>query len=194
MAPEKLSVVAAIPNYNMADSLNALLSQVLEQEYDDVYVLDDASSDHSQEVAESWGSAVHFIAGRENLGAGGNRNRIIGALGRQALIHFLDADMILETERTPEIAREIMRPDAAFVGGLVKEHNGLQLIFNYGPRQSLRNDLRVPLHLQLFAWGAKGRNWNSSCATALPIRSITGPIRAAPSSPKKFSGSARQTC
>src|SRR5512146_381971 len=105
---EKLPVVVAIPNYNMADSLTVLLPQVLLQDYDDVYVLDDASTDHSRDGAEVYKPDGRFVAGSENIGPGGNRSRIIDALSRQAIIHFLDADMRLDSTGNPEIARDLM--------------------------------------------------------------------------------------
>jgi len=48
--PNQSPVVAAIPNYNMADSLRKLLPQVLSQSYDGVFVLDDASTDDTVDV------------------------------------------------------------------------------------------------------------------------------------------------
>lgn len=135
-----LPVVAAIPNYNMAESLRGLLPDLLEQEYAGIYVLDDASTDHSRDVVQEFGSDVKFVAGSENLGAGANRNRIIGALGHDSIIHFLDADMQPETDRMPEKAQELITDGIGFVGGLIKTDSGLQHRFNFGPRQSLRND------------------------------------------------------
>lgn len=141
-----MPVVVAIPNYNMADSLADLLPQVLKQEYDDVFVLDDASTDHSQEVVEAFRSNVHFVSGQENVGAGANRNRIIGALGQEAIIHFLDADMRLESERSPELARDLVaNPNLAFAGGLIKTNSGQQHFWNYGPRMCAHSTLTASL-------------------------------------------------
>jgi GT2 family glycosyltransferase len=153
----RLPVVAAIPNYNMADSLSALIPDLLEDEYDQIFVLDDASTDHSLEIAHSFGKEVTPIAGHENIGSGGNRNRIIGRLGYEAIIHFIDADMQPETRNMPEIANEVMnsRLNIGFVGGLVRHLNGMQHEFNYGPRQCLRNDASVPLHLKVLSLGEK---------------------------------------
>lgn len=138
----KLPVVAAIANYNMATELANLLPQVSQQGYSDIFVLDDASTDYSREVVESFSNEVHFVAGDKNKGAGANRNRIIEALGYDALIHFLDADINLESEGTAELVQEVIpNGDFGFVGGLAKSPTGLQNVWNYGPRQSLRNDI-----------------------------------------------------
>jgi glycosyltransferase involved in cell wall biosynthesis len=57
----QLPVVAAIPNFNMADSLRRLIPQVMAQCYDAVYVLDDASTDHSFDVVNEFGSDVTMV-------------------------------------------------------------------------------------------------------------------------------------
>lgn len=141
---KKLPVVAAIPNYMMAEELGRLLPQVAAQGYSDIFVLDDASRDdgHSREVAAAFGEA-QFIAGDTNKGAGANRNRIIGALGYDALIHFIDADVELETNDTALLVRDLF-PKYELIGclgGLARTANGMQNVWNYGPRPGLRSNL-----------------------------------------------------
>lgn len=152
MSNRALPVIAAIPNYNMAASLQELLPQLAEQDYAGIYVLDDASTDESRDVAESFDSSIKFVAGQENLGAGSNRNRILGAVGHEAIIHFIDADMHLETERVPELAQELAGSDTiGFVGGLIKELGGRQHPFNYGPRQCLRADIGANIQSYIYS-------------------------------------------
>ena len=136
----ELPVVAAIPNYNMGKELTKLLPQLTAQDYNEIYVLDDASTDDSRIIVESFDKQVHFVPATENKGAGAARNRIIGALaGRKVLIHFIDADTILETDDIVEKIRTMMPHEpVGFVGGLVNDKDGLQNLWNYGPRQSLR--------------------------------------------------------
>ena len=130
----KLPVIAAIPNYNMGASLAELLPQVLRQGYDAVYVLDDCSTDDSREVVAGFGPAVTWVGGERNLRAGGNRNRIMEVHKTECIIHFLDADVRLETTGTPEKARHMLRGSrTAFVGGLVKDAGGRPWLWNYGP-------------------------------------------------------------
>jgi GT2 family glycosyltransferase len=146
MSRASLPVVAAIPNYNMAASLGELLPQLTSQNYADIFVLDDASTDHSRDVAADF-SDITFVAGAENAGAGANRNRIQGALGYNAIIHFIDADMDSVTPNVPEVAQDVLSERAGFVGGLIRQANGLQHFFNFGPRQSLKNDFTSLLQM-----------------------------------------------
>ncbi|WP_076239458.1 glycosyltransferase family 2 protein [Mycobacterium sp. NS-7484] len=132
----KLPVVAAIPNYNMGDNLHRLLPQVLAQGYDGVYVLDDASTDHSADVVRQFGDDVTFVRSPRNQGAGANRNQIIDQVADRSLIHFVDADMELQTEGIPTTARELFARYAGdgvgLVGGLVCKQDGSQEPHNYG--------------------------------------------------------------
>lgn len=159
MSVGTLPVVAAIPNYNMAASLCELVPTLLQQEYAEVFVLDDASTDHSADVASDFGSDVTLVRGQENKGSGANRNRIMGALASEAIIHFIDADMTIETDGSPAIAREWMgRPNIGFVGGLVKNLNGRQQSFNFGPRQCLYSDAHAPLQMGIDALANRNLN------------------------------------
>jgi GT2 family glycosyltransferase len=141
----QVPVVAAIPNFNMAESLQRLIPQVLAQRYDGVYVLDDASTDHSVEVVKDFGGDVTLVRSPENRGAGANRNQIIDHVGGQAIIHFIDADMDLKTAETPLVARQLVDRYAergvGVVGGLVTLADGGQEYCNYGAVFSLRGNL-----------------------------------------------------
>lgn len=142
----KLPVVAAIPHYNMGESLNTLLPELLERDYAAIYVLDDNSTDVTRDVIAQFKGDIEFVAGETNIGAGGNRNRIIPVLGREALIHFIDADMHIETPDPVEVIKaSFSAADIAFVGGLIKDPSGHPIAFNYGPRQCLRTDLTAYL-------------------------------------------------
>lgn len=138
-------VVAAVPNFNMGDSLGELLPVLLEQEYQGVFVLDDASTDHSVEVVRSFQGDVSLVAGDMNVGSGANRNRVLGHI-QSGILHFIDADMVLHTSGVPELARELMsRPNAAIVGGLVKNLNGQPFVYNYGPKLNALSAITAPL-------------------------------------------------
>jgi N-acetylglucosaminyl-diphospho-decaprenol L-rhamnosyltransferase len=129
-----LPVIACIPNYNMASSLVELLPQIILQGYDAIYVVDDCSADNSREVVAKFNPKVTWIGGEKNLGSGGNRNRILAAHQSECIIHFLDADVQLESDNVPDKAqRALAAPGTAFVGGLVKNSDGSRMLWNYGP-------------------------------------------------------------
>lgn len=140
----KLPVVAAIPNYNMAGSLGKLLPEILAQGYDRVFVLDDASTDHSVDVVSEF-AEVDLVRSPENRGAGANRNQIIDHVGDDAIIHFIDADVDLVTAEIPTVARDVLARYAGqgvgLVGGLVSQLDGSQFPYNYGAVYSLWGNL-----------------------------------------------------
>jgi N-acetylglucosaminyl-diphospho-decaprenol L-rhamnosyltransferase len=142
---KKLPVVAAIPNYNMGSHLHRLLPQLLDQGYDRIYVLDDGSTDKSVDVVELFDGDVTLVRSPENQGCTANRNQIIDHVGDDELIHFIDADMDLETADTASVAREVMARYAdrgvGAVGGLVCRVDGSQEPYNYGPVFALRTHL-----------------------------------------------------
>ena len=151
----EIPVVAAIPNYNMAAALKALLSQVMDQGYDGIYMLDDASTDDSVAVAESF-KDVEVIRGESNVGSGANRNRIIPMLGDAAIIHFIDSDVSLVSNDNVAIAREIFQDEATgLVGGLITMPDGTPWMFNYGGRYSYVSQIGGWLQVQTNLLAAK---------------------------------------
>jgi len=142
---QQLSVVAAIPNYNMGNHLRRLLPQVIDQGYDRVYVLDDGSTDDSVEVVKEFNGDVNLVRSPQNRGCTANRNQIIDHVGDDELIHFIDADMDLETPKTASVAREVALQYAdsgvGAIGGLVTRVDGSQEPYNYGPVFSLKTHL-----------------------------------------------------
>lgn len=152
----ELPVVAVVPAYNAEQTLPALLPQLLDQEYSDVYVLDDASTDNTVEVILSYGKDVKIVQGNENVGSGANRNRIIPELGYSALIHFLDADVRLNSNDNPQVARDLIaRKDIGFVSGLVRLADGTQNPWNYGPRFSLPQMVSSWVYSGIYELGKK---------------------------------------
>jgi GT2 family glycosyltransferase len=150
-----LPVVAAIPAYNAEATLSPLVYDVLEQEYDEVCVLDDASTDNTYELASSFKSDIRIVRGQENVGSGANRNRIIPALGYNAIIHFLDSDVRINSERSAEVAREVGSvANIGFVGGMIRNPDGTQNPYNFGPRMSLKTSfLQSGIQYGIYALG-----------------------------------------
>lgn len=172
MTPQ-MPVVAAIPNYNMADSLRRLLPQVLEQSYDRVYVLDDNSSDDTVDAVGAFGGEITLVRSPQNRGAGANRNQIIDQVDDDAIIHFIDADMHLETSESPTVARELMaryaERDVGLVGGLVRRADGSQELDNYGAVFSLIGNTTALIQLLIDRLRHRPR-------LARAIRQVTAPL------------------
>jgi GT2 family glycosyltransferase len=166
-------VVAAIPNYNMADNLGRLLPQILAQGYDKVFVLDDASTDHSADVVREFSDEVKFVRSRQNGGAGANRNQIIDYVDDDAIIHFVDADMELKTTEIPTVAREVFARYAdqgvGVIGGLVSRLNGMQEPHNYGTVFSLWGGLGSGIPLLIYSIREKQR-------IARAVQRLTAPM------------------
>ena len=149
MKSKPLPVVAAVVNYNMSDSLVKLVEQLIQQDYDQIFVLDDASTDNSLQAIERFKS-VKGVGGDINVGPAANRNRILDVLDYEAIIHFLDADVSLISKDNPRLAHAAFEDESVgLAGGLVTLPNGKQWLFNYGPRYSLYSSIGG--YLQLIA-------------------------------------------
>lgn len=156
----ELPVVAVVPAYNEEERLGMLLHQLASQEYSQIYVIDDASTDNTYEVADSWRKYVKTIRGESNLGSGGNRNRIIPELGRSALIHFVDADMRLNTTETPNLIKELAsKNDLGYISGLIRNPDKEQNPYNFGPRMSFKSSFIESGVFQYGTWAMGAKNY-----------------------------------
>jgi GT2 family glycosyltransferase len=134
MANRETKVIAAVPAHNAAGTIKQLLKSLVNQGYDDIYVIDDASEDTTVRLAKSFSPKVKVLENSENVGTGANHNRIIGRVD-DSIIHFIDADMILLTKNAPKVIKKMHWPKtAAYIGGIVRNPDGTQNPFNYGPR------------------------------------------------------------
>lgn len=151
------NVVAAIPAYNMAEPLEGLLRQIWSGGYDDVVVIDDASTDDTPYVARRGGAEL--IRNRHNQGAGASRNRVLEYVrDPDVVIHFLDADVELKQPSTSNILRRMpLDEETSLVGGLALTRSGIQNPFNYGPRQTLRGSLTAAIQMKIAALVENGK-------------------------------------
>jgi glycosyltransferase involved in cell wall biosynthesis len=151
MSKLRTPVIAVIPAHNSTKTIRPLLDELIKQKYDQIFVIDDASTDSTTQVVRSYKNKVQLIQGTENVGSGANRNRIIGKIPK-SIIHFIDADMNLLSKKTPEIIRDIKWPmDLAFIGGMVRNPDGTQNPFNYGMRPHLLASIIIG-GLQYLIW------------------------------------------
>jgi GT2 family glycosyltransferase len=142
--PERRPIVAAIPTWNMAESVTRLVGDLQSQNFDRIFVLDDKSQDDTiVRLQDTYGSSVEVVEGWENLGAAGNRNRIMGGLAlagfdeSNTLITFIDADVELLPSPT-SLAESAVRlaqkhPYAGIIGGKILNTDDSWSAFNYGP-------------------------------------------------------------
>jgi glycosyltransferase involved in cell wall biosynthesis len=108
-----MSISTIIPTYNRAELLKNALESVINQTFppDEVIVVDDGSTDNTEEIVLSFDSQVHYFR-QENLGVAAARN--VGLrMATGEIITWLDADdlweinflatIITELERQPEL-------------------------------------------------------------------------------------------
>jgi GT2 family glycosyltransferase len=141
-------VVAAIPTYNMTEQAAKLIDDLLHESLTAIYVLDDNSAEDTKAILEKrFGGSVKVITGDKNIGAGGNRNRILqvaeeDSLSKETAIVFIDADTRFEEGNPPLVptVRELLNkyPRAGVIGGKVLNADGSWGAFNYGPLPSLK--------------------------------------------------------
>jgi GT2 family glycosyltransferase len=172
---QRIPVVAAIPNYNMGTHLRELIPQLLSQRYEQIFVLDDASTDDSVDIVGEFGADVRLLRSAHNRGAGANRNQIIDRVGDGTLIHFIDADMELTTADTPTVAREMagryLHHDVGMIGGLVSRVDGSQEYCNYGAAYSLWGNVTSNVPRLVDHWRHRPR-------LAGAVQRVAGPIAA----------------
>lgn len=153
-----LPIIAVVPAHNNANTLPGLLEELIRQSYSDIYVIDDASTDDTVKVIQKYSPKVKLIENQKNVGSGANRNRIIGKTP-PAILHFIDADMRLLTQKSPEIIRQIEWPkNAAFIGGLIRNPDGSQNPFNFGPRPHIITGI-FQGGLQFIIWAIGRLSW-----------------------------------
>lgn len=126
-----MEITLAIPNYNGASNLGILLEQVTKEEFAHIYVLDDVSSDNSEEVVKEFAN-VTFVKGKTNKGPGGNRNRVLEQEYAD-IIMFLDADMQLLVNNLKEkVLDSFADNNVALVGGQIMTLKDEPMWWNYG--------------------------------------------------------------
>ncbi|HYX54074.1 MAG TPA: glycosyltransferase [Candidatus Limnocylindrales bacterium] len=121
-----LRVSVVIPTFNRAELLKFSVDSVLAalEPGDEVIVVDDGSTDHTEQLVASFGSPVRYLK-TENRGAGAARNAGIAAANHD-LVAFNDSDDVWLPNHL-RLQRQIMaaRPDVLFCfsnfGGITAE-------------------------------------------------------------------------
>ncbi len=136
-----MKVTVAIPHYNSLDTLWKLIEQLREDAFDQIVVLDDSSKLPPTKLEAEFPS-VTFYFGSENLGSGGNRNRIL-KLVDEGIVWFIDADMeIVSTGNAERIKKLFSQDENQMIGGMIYTKEGKEMQWNYGHEMHPVNDAR----------------------------------------------------
>jgi GT2 family glycosyltransferase len=141
-----VKVIFAVPNYNMRGNLGPLLTRLVKEESDGIFLLDDQSTDGSAEFVEAEFPDVQVVRGDRNRGAGANRNRLLPYLHGDELVLFLDADSELQsTGLAAAVTAWFANPQLGQAGSLILDKSGSPYIWNYGyfmdPRREARGQI-----------------------------------------------------
>lgn len=137
-------IIAVIPTYNSADLVALRVKELLQSNFYKIIVCDDMSSDNTVDLLHStFGDTIEVIAGQENRGPGGNRNRILttAAFKDSDYTFFLDADCkVVSSEDISEIVKNNFKSDDTGVVGFgLLDENNEPMQWNYG-------ELMHPVH------------------------------------------------
>lgn len=131
-----MKVYLAITAYNSAAYLRKLIPRVLREDFEHVFLLDDKSHDGTVKRFSTVSPRLTVVAGQQNLGPAGNRNRVLEHVD-DGITLFLDADVTLTTTKVVPAAKRLMaNPRTAVVGGLILTKAGNWYPWNYGPEAS----------------------------------------------------------
>jgi glycosyltransferase involved in cell wall biosynthesis len=136
-----MKVTVAIPHYNSLGTLWSLLSQLKEDTFDQIVVLDDFS-DKKPNKLEAEFPSIAFYYGKENVGAGANRNRVM-KLVDEGIVWFVDADMEIVSQNNADRLKKLFTHEPhQLIGGLIYTKLGQQMGWNYGHEMHPVHDAR----------------------------------------------------
>ena len=86
-------VSVVIPTFNRGEMIRKSIDSAISQDFEEreIIVIDDCSTDDTQEIVAEYGAEVRYIRHSENRGVGAARNTGIAAANGE-LIAFLDSD------------------------------------------------------------------------------------------------------
>jgi glycosyltransferase involved in cell wall biosynthesis len=116
MSEQAPTLALCVPAYNAASFLGRLLESARRQTvaFDEVWVYDDASTDETSAIAESFGARV--VRGEANAGCSAGKN-VVARRCASTWLHFHDADDSLEpvfVEAAHRWMRQPKAPDVVF--------------------------------------------------------------------------------
>lgn len=103
---KKIAVI--IPSYNEALRIKSILNVITKvQNIDDIIVVDDGSTDNTEEIVKKF-KDIHYVRNETNIGKAGSMDKGVSMTDADILF-FCDADLI---GLTPEIVKNIIKPVA----------------------------------------------------------------------------------
>jgi GT2 family glycosyltransferase len=129
----QIPIHVAIPSYNNAAGLKILLAQLTRQDFATITVLDDASTDETQQIIGAF-SRVNTIRSEINLGTVGANNLILQAMPEDGFLLCIDSDMTMGQHDTPERLSNFLKshPGTAIgVGKIIDEKTGERIRWNF---------------------------------------------------------------
>lgn len=144
-------IQAVIPHYNSSETAVALIDQLKNDTFDDIYLLDDASNDEHLARLKAAHPDIHYIIGDTNKGAGGNRNRIIERVPNR-ILYFVDADMELKSDHIADKLRQkFAKNPHQLIGGLILNGADQPMGWNYGHEMHPTHDAQFGQLSELYA-------------------------------------------
>jgi GT2 family glycosyltransferase len=145
-----MKVIVAIPNYNMRQSLSELLTSLTAEQLDEIYVLDDGSTDGSADYVSDTFPTVRVVRGEHNAGAAANRNRLLPFLSGNELVLYIDADSELLSSGLAQAVNDWFSNDKlGLAGSLIFDKSGSPRLWNYGWAMSPASDTRIEVYERL---------------------------------------------
>lgn len=137
-----MNVSVAIPNYNGEKFLHNLLKRLSKENFSNIYILDDHSTDSSSKVASEF-SKVTFVKGSSNLGPPGNLNRVLDYdIGD--ILFSIDVDMeILSENLVGSIVELFSKSNITQAGGLIISDKDEPMWYNWGYEMNPARDLKA---------------------------------------------------
>lgn len=153
-------VIAVVPTYNSSDLISDRVEQLLVQNFDQIIVCDDNSSDDTVEGLEKeFGNRVKIIAGKDNLGPAGNRNRCLQELSGNELVFFIDADCeIVYKNNLIDLIRSVFTNESVGVVGFsLLDKDGKPMMWNYGDLMHPVREAKEEVFQQLYEDGVMSK-------------------------------------
>jgi len=136
-------IIAVVPTYNSADLVHERVAQLKESSFASIIVCDDKSDDNTVErLSRQYNDSIKLIAGQDNIGPGGNRNRILDIdIDSSDFLFFIDADceLVYKQDLTTLVAASFTRQDIGVVGFSICNKDDSLMSWNYG-------ELMHPVH------------------------------------------------